>query len=151
MKRRILLVDADVAVLLTLKTVLEMNDFEVHTAASVAEAVEKLRSGVYQMVITDMRMENEDDGFEVIRAAREQDYDPATAILTAYPPQNGDWKRDGAQSVLVKPVGTQDLVRQLEALLVRHEDDKQRRKELSLRTPQKHATAPGHEAGRKAS
>lgn len=128
MKRRILLADDDVAVLLTLKTVLEMDGFEVETAGSATEAVEKLQSAVYQMVITDMRMESEDSGFHVIRAARQQDYNPATAILTAYPPDQGEWNRNGAQSVLVKPVGIQDLVRQLEALLVRHEDEKQSRK-----------------------
>jgi DNA-binding response OmpR family regulator len=33
MKRRILLVDDDVAVLLTLKAVLEMHGFDVHTAS----------------------------------------------------------------------------------------------------------------------
>jgi CheY-like chemotaxis protein len=74
-------------------------------------------------------MENEDAGFEVIRAARQQAYKPATALLTAYPPENGDWKQEGAQSLLVKPVGTQDLLRQIEALLVlqrdvQHEDEK---------------------------
>jgi DNA-binding response OmpR family regulator len=127
MKRRILLADDDVAVLLTLKTVLEMDGFEVETAGSAAEAVRKLQSGVYQAVITDMRMENEDSGYHVIQAARKQEYNPATAILTAYPPENSEWKR-GAQSVLVKPVGTQDLVRKLEALLVQHEDEKQGRK-----------------------
>src|SRR5438309_3209104 len=152
MKRRILLVDDDVAVLLTLKTVLEMDGFEVETAESAAEALEKLGSGVYQMVITDVRMESEQAGFEVIRAARLQDYDPATALLTAYPPQNGEWHRAGAQSVLVKPVGTQDLVRQLEALLVRHEDEKQqRRKQVAVPTPPKHANGSGREAGRKIS
>ncbi len=124
MKRRILLVDDDVAVLLTLKTVLEVNHFEVDTAGSVAQAEEKLASGVYQMVITDARMENENAGFEVIHAARRQPYNPATALLTAYPPSDGDWKQSGAQSLLVKPVGTQDLLRQLEALLVRHENEK---------------------------
>jgi CheY-like chemotaxis protein len=126
MKRRILLVDDDVAVLLTLKAVLEQNEFTVETAISAAEAIEKLTSGVYQMVITDARMENENAGFEVIRAARRQDYNPATALLTAYPPQDGDWKADGAQSLLVKPVGTQDLLRQIEALLVLREDVRQR-------------------------
>jgi DNA-binding response OmpR family regulator len=131
MKRRILLVDDDVAVLLTLKAVLEMNGFEVETATSAAEAVKKLESGVYQMVITDVRMESEQAGFEVVRAARAQAYDPATALLTAFPPKNGDWKQEGAQSLLVKPVGTQDLVRQMEALLVRHEDEKQLRKQAA--------------------
>lgn len=123
MKRRILLVDDDVAVLLTLKTVLELNGFEVETAASAAEALSKLEAGVYQMVITDVRMESERAGLDVISAARRQVYNPATAILTAFPPDE-DWDH-GAQSVLVKPVGTQELVRQLEALLVRHEDEKQ--------------------------
>ena len=126
MKRRILLVDDDVAVLLTLKAVLEMHDFEVHTAKSVADAVGKLTSGTYQMVITDMRMESETAGFQVVQAAKKQSYRPATAILTAYPPIDaGDWKDGGAESLLVKPVGTKDLVRQIEALLVNHEDHKQ--------------------------
>jgi DNA-binding NtrC family response regulator len=125
MKRRILLVDDDVTVLLTLKAVLELNQFEVETAGSAAEAVKKLKSGVYEMVITDSRMETDDAGFHVIRAARQQSYNPATALLTAYPPRNVDWKHNGAQSLLVKPIGTQDLLRQIEALLVQHQDEKQ--------------------------
>jgi CheY-like chemotaxis protein len=122
MKRKILLVDDDVAVLLTLKAVLEMNHFTVETATSAAEAIKKLASGFYQMVITDARMENENAGFEVIRAAKRQAYHPATALLTAFPPQDGDWKSDSAQSLLVKPLGTEDLLRQIEALLILRED-----------------------------
>jgi CheY-like chemotaxis protein len=122
MKRRILLVDDDATVLLTLKAVLELNQFEVQTASSAAEAVEKLASGVFEMVITDSRMETDDAGFHVIRAASAQPYKPATALLTAYPPRNSDWKNNGLQSLLVKPIGTQDLLRQIEALLVRHQD-----------------------------
>ena len=127
MKRRILLVDDDATVLLTLKAVLELNQFEVQTASSGAEAVQKLASGVYEMVITDSRMETDDAGFHVIRAASAQPYKPATALLTAYPPRNMDWKHNGAQSLLVKPIGTQDLLRQIEALLVQHQDGKQAR------------------------
>jgi len=126
MKRRILLVDDDMAVLLTLKAVLELNEFDVDTASSAAEAVKKMSADVYQMVITDSRMETEDAGFHVIRAARKQSYNPATALLTAYPPEDHEWKREGAQSLLVKPMGTKDLLRQIEALLVRHEDEKRR-------------------------
>jgi CheY-like chemotaxis protein len=124
MKRRILLVDDDATVLLTLKAVLELNQFEVQTASSAAEAVEKLASGVFEMVITDSRMETDDAGFHVVRAASAQPYKPATALLTAYPPRNLDWKNNGVQSLLVKPIGTQDLLRQIEALLVQHQDGK---------------------------
>jgi len=126
MKRRLLLVDDDVAVLLTLKTVLEMHGFEIETASSVADAAAKLHSSTYHMVISDMRMETENAGAQVMRIAREQKYRPATAILTAYPPIETDWQSSGAQSLLVKPVGTKDLLRQIEALLVRQEDEKQR-------------------------
>jgi DNA-binding response OmpR family regulator len=131
MKRRILLVDDDVTVLLTLKAVLELNQFEVHTAGSAAQALEKLTSGEYDMVITDSRMETDDAGFHVIRAARQQAYNPATALLTAYPPRNLDWRRNGVQSLLVKPIGTQDLLRQIEALLIRHQDEKQLRARMT--------------------
>jgi CheY-like chemotaxis protein len=49
LKRRILLVDDDLAVLLTLKAVLELHGFEVETAASSAEAFARMDSGIYQM------------------------------------------------------------------------------------------------------
>lgn len=127
MKRRILLVDDDVTVLLTLKAVLELNQFDVQTAGSASEAVQKLTSNIYEMVITDSRMETDDAGFHVIRAACQQSYHPATALLTAYPPRNQDWQRNGVQSLLVKPIGTQDLLRQIEALLIQRQDAHQSR------------------------
>jgi len=141
MKRRILLVDDDLAVLLTLKAVLELHDFEVETASSTREAFSRLRSGFYHMVITDLRMETEDAGLEVIRAAHRQSYDPATAILTAYPPSDeqldGNHRRSGVfpESILIKPLGTTDLVRQIEALLIRHADSQQfRRRRAAFET-----------------
>lgn len=124
MKRRILLVDDELAILLTLKAILEMHGFDVETAASAREAEKKLGSAVFDMVITDMRMENETAGYDVIRAARAQAYDPATAILTAYPALGSEWMSRGAQSLLVKPMNTQDLLRQIEALLIAHQDEK---------------------------
>jgi DNA-binding NtrC family response regulator len=131
MKRRILLVDDELAVLITLKAVLELNRFEVETAVSVAEALAKLGSRVYDLVITDSRMESEDAGFQVVRAAGRQAYRPATALLTAYPPEDGTWKQEGVQSLLVKPVGTEQLLRQIEGLLIRRE-----REEEAKRRPQ---------------
>jgi len=141
MKRRILLVDDDLAVLLTLKAVLELHGFEVETAGSSAEALARMESGVYQMVISDLRMETEESGLEVLRAARRQAYDPATALLTAYPPSGEhwggeprrgelrdrqDWSGENPDSLLIKPLGTGNLLRQVEALLVSHADKQHR-------------------------
>ena len=72
MKRRILLADDELAILLTLRAILEANGFEVETCTSTREAKEKLRNGTFDMVITDMWMETETSGLEVIRAARRQ-------------------------------------------------------------------------------
>jgi DNA-binding response OmpR family regulator len=127
-KRRILLVDDELAILLTLKAVLEINGFDVETAASAKEAKSKMRASQYHMVITDMRMESETAGTEVVRAAKQASYQPAVAMLTAFPLPGADWREDGADEMLVKPMHTSDLVRQLEALLITHEDNKQRQK-----------------------
>jgi len=132
MKRRILLVDDDVAILLTLKAVLEISGFEVETAASAREAKLRLRNNEYHMVITDLRMESDTAGQEVAAAAKKAANRPAVAMLTAYPPADADWMATGTDKMLVKPMNTQDLLRQIEALLVSHEDKKRREAEKKL-------------------
>jgi DNA-binding response OmpR family regulator len=120
MKRRILLVDDEVAVLLTLKAVLEINGFEVDTAASAREGRLKLRSHEYHMVISDMRMESEQAGAEVIAAARSAPYRPAVALLTAFPLAEEDWQELGADRMLVKPMHTRLLLEQIDRLMESH-------------------------------
>jgi DNA-binding response OmpR family regulator len=121
MRRRILLVDDEVAVLLTLKAVLEISGFEVDTAASAREGVSKLHTREYQMLITDMRMENDAAGIEVIKAARVASYHPAVALLTAFPVSEEDWQEMGADRLLVKPMHTRILLKQIEDLIHSHE------------------------------
>ncbi|HEY6375140.1 MAG TPA: response regulator [Edaphobacter sp.] len=124
MKRRILLVDDEVAVLLTMKAILEISGFDVDTAASAREGRLKLRKSEYHMVITDMRMENDEAGVEVIRAAREATYHPAVALLTAFPLADEDWQELGADKMLVKPMHTRILLEQIERLMHSHEAKK---------------------------
>jgi DNA-binding response OmpR family regulator len=147
MKRRILLVDDELAILLTLKAVLEMNDFEVETAASAREARTKLKASTFHMVITDMRMENEFAGMEVVRAAKQAPYEPAVAMLTAFPVAGSEWRDEGLDEMLVKPMNIMNLLRQLEALLVTHEDKKQKAHAAKLSPP---ARTPSKTAGRTA-
>lgn len=134
MKRRILLVDDELTILLTLKAILEIHGFEVETAASAREAKGRLKASSYHMVITDMRMENEKSGLEVVQAAKKAPYRPAVALLTAFPLPGSEWQEQGADQMLVKPVNTQDLLVQIEALLVSHEDKK--RKQVTRALPE---------------
>jgi DNA-binding response OmpR family regulator len=138
MKRRILLVDDEVAVLLTLKAVLEISGFDVDTAASAREGVSKLHTREYQMLITDMRMETDASGIEVIRAARTAAYHPAVALLTAFPVAEEDWQEMGADQLLVKPMHTRILLEQIEGLIVSHE---QKLAKLAARTGTKKTPA----------
>jgi DNA-binding response OmpR family regulator len=64
-------------------------------------------------------METEEAGLDVLRLARAQRNHPATAILTAYPPADESWRSESSESLLVKPIGTRQLVQQLETLLAR--------------------------------
>lgn len=119
-KRRILLVDDEVTVLLTLKAVLEISGFDVDTAASAREGKSKIKLNEYQMVISDMRMESDAAGREVIQAARTAPYHPAVALLTAYPMADDDWLEMGADKMLVKPMQTAALIKQIEKLMETH-------------------------------
>jgi DNA-binding response OmpR family regulator len=119
-KRRVLLVDDEVSVLLTMKAVLEISGFDVDTAASAREGKSKIKLHEHQMVITDMRMESDAAGREVIQAARNAPYHPAVALLTAFPIDDADWQDMGADKMLVKPMQTAILLRQIEKLLETH-------------------------------
>ena len=134
MSRRILLVDDEPAIQLTLKAILEMNGFEVVTAASSAEAKLRLQAESYHLVITDLNMEKETSGFDVVWFAREQPYCPAVAILTAYPDLGSDWKEQGAESLWIKPTNVPELLEQIQSLLARQQTKAQRKKKTSSAT-----------------
>jgi DNA-binding response OmpR family regulator len=144
MRRRILLVDDEVPVLLTLKAVLEISGFDVDTAASAREGVSKLHTREYQMLITDMRMEHDVAGVEVIKAARAANYHPAVALLTAFPVAEEDWQEMGADKLLVKPMHTRILLQQIEDLIASHE-----RKLAALGLPTTAAKPPAKPAVKK--
>jgi DNA-binding response OmpR family regulator len=119
-KRRILLVDDEVTVLLTMKAVLEISGFDVDTAASAREGKSKIKLREYQMVITDMRMESDAAGREVIQAARNAPYHPAVALLTAFPLDEDDVQDMGADKMLVKAMHTRVLLQSIEKLMENH-------------------------------
>jgi DNA-binding NtrC family response regulator len=103
MATRVLLVDDDAAVLSMLKIVLQSRGYHVTTAESAAAAKGLLAKTKFELVITDMKMESETAGYEVVQSASLQPYKPATIILTAFPLLAKEWKEAGAQAILVKP------------------------------------------------
>ena len=80
----VLLIDDDVASRLTLQTLLRAGGYSVDVASSAAEAIEKLDSGQYVLVLSDLGMKSPEEGLEVLAYARRKEYRPATASVTAY-------------------------------------------------------------------
>jgi CheY-like chemotaxis protein len=109
---RVLLVDDDVTSRLTLQTVLRAGGYSVEVAASAAEAVEKLDTDHYDLVLSDLHMESDDAGLKVLAHARHKEYRPATALVTSYrsseqkavgrPPVEFMVETEGVQGLLMK-------------------------------------------------
>lgn len=81
---RVLLVDDNPTSRLTLKTVLEASGYSVDSAASAAEAFGKMDQKSYELILSDLQMESPEAGLKVLARARIMEYEPATALITAY-------------------------------------------------------------------
>jgi DNA-binding response OmpR family regulator len=103
MDRRILIVDDEESVASMLKVVFETEGYEVTTAGSAAQAVQLLGDHAFDVVLTDMKMESDASGFEVVRAVRERSRNTVVVILTAFPLLAQDWRDAGADAALSKP------------------------------------------------
>lgn len=95
---RVLVVDDDPASRLTLQTVLEAGGYRVDGAATAAEAVGKMDSQEYQLVLSDLQMESPEAGLRVIAHAQMMNYEPATALVTTWSTSSD---RSGGGNVLI--------------------------------------------------
>ena len=103
MSPRILVVDDEEPVSSMLKVVLEANGYTVATASSAAQAVKVLATESFAVVLTDMKMESDTAGYDVVRAAKALSTPPGVVILTAYPLLAQDWRAAGADAAMSKP------------------------------------------------
>lgn len=111
---RVLLVDDNPASRLTLQTVLEAGGYHVDSAASGAEAVVKMDRREYELILSDLQMESPKAGLRVLAHARLMDYQPATALITAY--QNGD-PAGKVRSLLIEPQDVPGLLTKVADLI----------------------------------
>ena len=80
---KVLLADSDLASRLTLKSLLGKAGYAVEGAASAAEAISKLDTHQYQLVLADLRTESESAGPALLAYARQKEYRPATALIAS--------------------------------------------------------------------
>lgn len=84
-KPTMLIVDDEPNVCLTMKLIFEQEGFIVSTASSAQEGIKVLNAGNrYDLVVTDLHMEREDAGFDLVRAAKKINPPPVVVVVTGY-------------------------------------------------------------------
>ncbi|NUM56888.1 MAG: response regulator [Candidatus Hydrogenedentes bacterium] len=115
-KPRILVVDDEENIRFALNRWFEMSGFEVDTAEDGAVAVEKCRTGRYDVITMDLVMPKM-DGPSAIGAIREANPDVPILVLSGFPDRVVDAPALGATKILAKPVLLSELEQEVRALL----------------------------------
>lgn len=107
---KILIVDDEENVLYTISAILEQEDYLVETAHSGEEAIEKLGSDNYDLLLTDLRMESA-SGLDVLKILQEISPSTVSIVLTGYASIETaiTAMRRGAYDYLIKPCLIEDL------------------------------------------
>jgi cyclic di-GMP phosphodiesterase len=139
---RVLLVDDEEAIRLSLSTFLTRSGYEVETAASAVQALEMLDAGRFSLMLSDIRMPGM-TGVELVPKALASSPDLAIVMLTAVndAPTATEALSRGAMGYLTKPVELPDLhesilkaLHRREMLLQQREIDHVIREEVTMRT-----------------
>ena len=109
---KILLVDDDELVRLTLCEVLKQSGFAVTTAANVPEALKYISSQAFEVLLSDLHMPGAGDGLTVVSAMRHANPKAVTILLSAFPEMDAAAQAIllQADEILVKPMKVEALV-----------------------------------------
>lgn len=130
-RSRVLIVDDDESVRVTTAAILEQEGYEVATASDGREAMAMAARGHFDLVLTDLRME-EMDGITLLHELQTHHPNVVTIVLTGYASIESsiDAMRQGVYDYLVKPCMVEDLKRTVGRAL-EHREQRQRITELS--------------------
>jgi CheY-like chemotaxis protein len=126
MSYKILVVDDDIDVLESRKIVLEHNNYDVVTATNVQVAQESLEKGGIDLIILDVMMEKDSDGFNFAQKIKsDQKFKQIPIIMATAVNQRTKFKfdieKDGeflpVEKFMEKPIDPDDLIVTIRGLL----------------------------------
>ena len=131
--KRVLVVDDEENVRITTAAILEQEGYEVATAESGREALASAARTHFDLVLTDLRMDDM-DGLTLLHELQERHPNVVTVVLTGYASIESsiDALRQGVYDYLVKPCMVEDLKRTVRRALEHRE---QRMQITELSTP----------------
>src|SRR5438067_754409 len=109
-KAKILVVDDEPTILLTLTAILEHEGYDVDSAPGGAEAISAIRQHHYDLVLTDLKMPGV-DGLAVLEEVRKSSPHSVTIMMTGYGSLHSaiESVQAGAYEYLVKPTEVEQL------------------------------------------
>ena len=119
-RTRLLFVDDEPNIRITLSSILKNHGFEVSLASTVPEALNQINSQQFDVLISDLNIGSPGDGFTVVGAMRRTQPDCVNLILTGYPAFETALRAIQAQvdDYLVKPTDVESLVANIKSKLV---------------------------------
>src|SRR6202050_5181902 len=108
---RVLLVDDDEVVLGVMSESLKSKGFEVIAVGGVTDALKRIATEKFDVLITDLHMPNAGDGFTVISAMRHSQPTALTMLLSGFPDVKSAMEAIilEADEIVVKPVEVKQL------------------------------------------
>jgi DNA-binding NtrC family response regulator len=118
-RRRLLFVDDEESIRLTLRPILQGRSFDVHVASSVSEALAEIGKQKYDVLVCDLNISQEGDGFRVVQAMQEANPQCVVILLTGYPGLESATQAVHIEvdDYFVKPADVELLVRTIERKL----------------------------------
>jgi len=125
LNKRLLFVDDERGIRETLQFILKRYGYTVTLASKVSEALEQIDQHEFDILLCDLNLERENDGFNVVRAMQAKNPRCATLILTAYPAVESavEGIRLHIDDYIIKPTNADALVALL-AERLRHQSVK---------------------------
>lgn len=110
-RRRVLVVDDEVVILMHLQEVFEAKGWEVEVAESGEEAMEYIKSRSFDAMVLDLRLPGM-DGLELCRRAKALQPEAVSVAVTGYPSlfEAADCRAAGFDAYLIKPVGVEKII-----------------------------------------
>jgi DNA-binding NtrC family response regulator len=117
---RVLIVDDEKSILMLLQEALTQWGYEVTCASTVAEALEAIRTQVFDAAITDVRMPDM-SGLDLLREIKKRDESVEVVIMTGYPTiaTAVEALKEGAYDYLSKPLILDELRHLMQRLMER--------------------------------
>jgi YesN/AraC family two-component response regulator len=109
---RLIFVDDEPTIRLTIAAILQQNGYEVTTAATVPEALDLIGRNQYDVLLSDLNIGEPGDGFTVVSVMRRIQPQAATFILTGYPDFDSALRaiRNQVDDYFIKPTDVKTLV-----------------------------------------